>query len=296
MSATPPSAFISKLWDMLSKKEYDAYIRWNDVGDGIFIVEPDGLMLNVLPMYFKGTKLCSYVRQLNIYGFVKARDQWEFKQQEGLFDRNHPERLGLIKRRVDNKKKRGESDDQGSDEEDSVPAAKHVKTDPSAVPSGVQALEQRSNTQEELIHWLIEAVNLQRSEMGELRQQVGVLTQFVMQQQIPKPASLPIIQQQQPQQIQAQSQQTQEYHQQAAPIQHAMEKLSVLAIAPPAANRSEVQPFTSSPQTSVGSTSNSASPGGFMETDDGSIQMDNGVPLFDDTFGVSSDEHNTSWL
>ena len=46
-------------------------------GDGIEIVEPDGLMVNVLPKYFRQGKLCSFIRQLNLYGFEKQKDKWE---------------------------------------------------------------------------------------------------------------------------------------------------------------------------------------------------------------------------
>lgn len=54
-------------------------VIFNLAGDGIEIVEPDGLMVNVLPKYFRQGKLCSFVRQLNLYGFEKQKDKWEVR-------------------------------------------------------------------------------------------------------------------------------------------------------------------------------------------------------------------------
>ncbi|CAN0064897.1 unnamed protein product, partial [Hapterophycus canaliculatus] len=69
-------------------------------GDGIVVYQPAQFAKMVLPQYYKHNNFQSFVRQLNIYGFRKARhdkDSWEFKQPH--FRRGQRHLLGLIRRK-----------------------------------------------------------------------------------------------------------------------------------------------------------------------------------------------------
>lgn len=71
------SAFISKLWHLLSHPElYGRYIHWSENGD-VIIMRSDphvaaAFASNVLPKLFKHGNNASFVRQLNLYGFQRV--------------------------------------------------------------------------------------------------------------------------------------------------------------------------------------------------------------------------------
>jgi len=195
MAKSSPNPFIAKLWEILSRPESWQYIKWNESGDGVEIVEPDGLMVNVLPKYFRQGKLCSFVRQLNLYGFEKQKDKWEFKHQEGLFRRATPEKLLFITRRAQSKKKREEFDD--DEHLDSL--AHHADKKREIIPStpgdsfsfdasvvqhvpaeSLQTYEERQSTQEAAIHYLMESIQQQKQEMNLLRNQVTMLSNYIL--------------------------------------------------------------------------------------------------------------------
>ena len=65
--------FLSLLYDILNDSAYNEFISWNSKGNGIIIFNINKLSEIVLPKYFKHNKYTSFVRQLNIYGFYKAK-------------------------------------------------------------------------------------------------------------------------------------------------------------------------------------------------------------------------------
>ena len=67
-------AFISKLYELVNTPETDEYIYWSKEFDKKAIVIPDPVEFSktILPKYFKHSNICSFVRQLNIYGFRKV--------------------------------------------------------------------------------------------------------------------------------------------------------------------------------------------------------------------------------
>jgi len=198
MAKTAPNPFIAKLWSLLNQPESWPYIKWNDDGDGIEIVQPDGLMVNILPKYFRQGKLCSFVRQLNLYGFEKQKDKWEFKHQEGLFKRGASENLIYIARRAQTKKRRQSIDDNAHMEElnphtdkkreivPSTPSLDSISFDLSVVQNvpaeSLQTYEERHSTQEAAIHFLMEAMHQQKQEMNMLRNQVTMMSQYILSQ------------------------------------------------------------------------------------------------------------------
>ena len=48
---------------------YDSIVSWTPEGDGIHIKDIRKFMDQIVPMYFKQTKISSFYRQLNMYHF-----------------------------------------------------------------------------------------------------------------------------------------------------------------------------------------------------------------------------------
>ena len=66
-------SFLEKLYDMLNNEDNKKIIYWNNEGTAIIIVNINKLCECVLPKYYKHANYSSFVRQLNIYGFYKAK-------------------------------------------------------------------------------------------------------------------------------------------------------------------------------------------------------------------------------
>ena len=80
----PLPAFISKTHLMVSCGEHDNVICWNSVGDGFIVKKEHDFAQFVLPRYFKHKNFSSFVRQLNLYGFKKKRNN------KGVVEFTHP--------------------------------------------------------------------------------------------------------------------------------------------------------------------------------------------------------------
>ena len=72
ISKTEPS-FLSKLYQILSDKEYYQYIHWSHDGLSVIISDSTGLTKKVLPKFYNHHNYASFVRQLNMYNFRKIR-------------------------------------------------------------------------------------------------------------------------------------------------------------------------------------------------------------------------------
>ncbi len=85
--------FISWTWRMLHDDHRE--VHWSADGDAIVVTNPERLVLDVLPKYYRSANYMSWVRALNAYGFQKiGKNSWRHTH----FRRGRPELLHLITR------------------------------------------------------------------------------------------------------------------------------------------------------------------------------------------------------
>lgn len=89
--------FPEKLFAMLNRIQEDGHadvVSWQPHGRCFVVHRPEVFVASVMPMYFKQTKLTSFQRQLNLYGFARltsGRDKGGYYHQ--LFLRGRPSLL-----------------------------------------------------------------------------------------------------------------------------------------------------------------------------------------------------------
>lgn len=128
--------FVAKLFTMLSESENNAFISWGPDGGAFFVWNPTEFSSTVLPKYFKHNNFCSFVRQLNIYGFHKVENEhWMFTHDDKLFQRDHPELISKIQRRRQQKRTGGSNTDEGDDYIVQQSAPKKMKSEEFVAPS-----------------------------------------------------------------------------------------------------------------------------------------------------------------
>jgi hypothetical protein len=79
---------------MLNDERNSAAVTWSPGGASLIVVELDSLSTAVLPQYFHHSNYCSFVRQLNMYGFTKVSAEEGGHCREYChpdFHRDHPE-------------------------------------------------------------------------------------------------------------------------------------------------------------------------------------------------------------
>ncbi|KAL7417902.1 HSF-type DNA-binding-domain-containing protein [Mrakia frigida] len=66
------TAFISKLWHLLSHPEYARYLKWSKDGQAFILTNSNEFAIKVLPRFFRHSNVASFVRQLNLYSFQRV--------------------------------------------------------------------------------------------------------------------------------------------------------------------------------------------------------------------------------
>lgn len=64
--------FVNRLYKIVSDDTYTE-IGWSDDGKGFRIYDKEGFMKNVLPLVSKTREYSAFIRQLNLYGFIKVK-------------------------------------------------------------------------------------------------------------------------------------------------------------------------------------------------------------------------------
>jgi len=109
-----PAPFVRKTFDIVSDPSTNAIVCWSASGASFLVLEEHSFQKEVLPKYFKHDNLCSFIRQLNTYGFRKvsgskdlnsSQNVLEFEQSD--FRKDHPELLANLKRKQKKKSNAG---------------------------------------------------------------------------------------------------------------------------------------------------------------------------------------------
>ena len=96
--------FILSLWDMVTNPANHKHINWAHNGTSIKVTDPPTFAATVIPKYFKHKNIPSFVRQLNLYGFKKTRQDPNFLEfTHEMFTKGHHENLKHCTRKKPNK-------------------------------------------------------------------------------------------------------------------------------------------------------------------------------------------------
>lgn len=92
--------FLKRLYRESSNPAND-YIQWNEDGDRIRIVNKPKFIKHTLPILSRTKEYSAFIRQLNIYGFVKTKNEKNDEIEEyynSFFKRDEPHLMCYIKR------------------------------------------------------------------------------------------------------------------------------------------------------------------------------------------------------
>jgi hypothetical protein len=77
--------FINSLWTMVNDTDNHDHINWVNRGKAIKVRDPPQFAQKIIPKYFKHKNIPSFVRQLNLYGFKKTRQDPNFLEFQHEF-------------------------------------------------------------------------------------------------------------------------------------------------------------------------------------------------------------------
>ena len=100
MDTAPSTIFPNRLYHILCAEDPNI-IRWSADGTAFQIVDSERFCQQVLPKYFRHSKLTSFQRQLNLYGFTHAtKSPKSGTYAHPYFQRGSRQNLKFIKRMV----------------------------------------------------------------------------------------------------------------------------------------------------------------------------------------------------
>lgn len=96
-----PTTFLKNTYEILNNESLNSIIRWTEDGSSFIISDIYNFTNSVLPTFFKHKNLSSFIRQLNMYGFRKEKedDSQTLEFTHSLFHRDKKELLKDIHRK-----------------------------------------------------------------------------------------------------------------------------------------------------------------------------------------------------
>jgi len=92
-------AFLTKTYEIMGDPNTQDIASWSKSGTCIIVKDADRFAAEILPAYFKHNNFTSFVRQLNMYGFHKTKQDANLREfNHPMFQRGQPEKLVHIKR------------------------------------------------------------------------------------------------------------------------------------------------------------------------------------------------------
>jgi hypothetical protein len=93
--------FLKKVFSILEENRFNEYISWSDNGSALIIKKPTDFAIKVLPLFFKHSNFSSFIRQLNMYKFKKAKNcQYDHIYTHQMFQRGKIDLLRNIQRKT----------------------------------------------------------------------------------------------------------------------------------------------------------------------------------------------------
>jgi hypothetical protein len=175
----PP--FLSKLFQIVSQPQTEHCVRWSPAGDSFLVADHHIFSKQVLPQFFKHSSLCSFIRQLNTYGFRKrtnmgsSSDQMEFFNEN--FRRGHLDLLCRIKRTGQSK---GSSRSGGTTPPHVAAIAGPIRG-PSSSTGGGLVVKQASNAQHATKTDLMHVQSQVNALISEVRDMRTLMHQYMME-------------------------------------------------------------------------------------------------------------------
>jgi len=161
--------FVVKTYQLVTNPSTNHLVSWSDTKDSFIVWKPVDFASYVLPQYFKHNNFCSFIRQLNTYGFHKVDGkQWEFKHE--LFRQGEAVLLKEIVRRKSKKRSNEKEEEESPSQTTATPQTEFlpVKLESEFPPSKV---DRKNDSEKEEVEKLRELNNLLMSEVNRLQHQ-----------------------------------------------------------------------------------------------------------------------------
>jgi len=187
----PP--FILKTYQLVSDPTTDHIVSWDEDGKSFTVWNPSEFSATILPQHFKHNNYCSFVRQLNIYGFHKVHpEKWVFKHENEYFVKGDESQLNKIVRKKQIKRKGKETEEKVTKEkklDDDKAEQKNdlysigfdvtnLKKTNDVLLTELNSLREMYETQSTTVTWLIQELQKTKTEVSEMKSSLLPTTQL----------------------------------------------------------------------------------------------------------------------